>query len=182
MNDFLEKRFTSLCLIMRRFALVVAVFVAGTGAAHAGRSSNMAATCTVGDPAIQGNLYTIASGSVRHQAGKTGTITLYCPISPTITIGGGPFGGWFMTFVDPDGPGQNYSIESQIIRSDQSGHVTAVSDVLSSNSSTTNYIERALWHTYDFNNYYYYVRINLYRADTNALPIFYGVGVDSIPY
>jgi hypothetical protein len=53
----------------------------------------------------QGNLYTIASGSVRHKAGKIGTITLYCPISPTITLGGGPFGGWFMTFVDPDGPG-----------------------------------------------------------------------------
>src|SRR5262252_6689009 len=66
--------------------LVVAVFIAGTGVAHAGRSSNMAATCIVGDPAIQGNLYTIASGSVRHQAGKTGTNTLYCPISTTIII------------------------------------------------------------------------------------------------
>jgi hypothetical protein len=86
----------------------------------------MAATCTVGDPAIQGNLYTIASGSVRHQAGKTGLITLYCPIAPTITINGGSFGGWFMTFVDPDGGGNNYYIQSQIIRSDQSGQVSAV--------------------------------------------------------
>ena len=162
-------------------ALVAALF-GGSGVAHAGRSSSMAATCTVGDPAIQGDLYTIASGSVRHKAGKVGTITLYCPISPTILIGGGSFAGWFMTFVDPDGPGRNYSIESQIIRSDFSGHVTAVSGVLSSNSSTTNYIEQALWHTYDFVNYYYYVRINLYRADTSALPIFYGVGADSIHY
>jgi hypothetical protein len=160
----------------------VAAFTGSSGIAHAGRSSNMAATCTVGDPAIQGNLYTIASGSVRHQAGKTGTITLYCPISQTITAGGGPFGGWFMTFVDPDGPGRTYSIETQIIRSDQSGHVAAVSPVLSSNSSTTNYIEQALWHTYDFTNYYYYVRINIFRADTANLPIFYGVGVDSMPY
>jgi hypothetical protein len=171
---------------MRRFAVcavaAVAVFLSGAGIAHAGRSSSMAATCTVGDPAIQGNLYTIASGSIRHQAGKTGTITLYCPISPTITIGGGPFGGWFMTFVDPDGASRNSYIESQILRSDQSGHVTAVSGVLSSNASTTNYIEQALWHTYDFVNYYYYVRINVFRADTSTLPIFYGVGVDSIPY
>ena len=160
----------------------LAVFAGASGIAHAGRSSSMAATCTVGDPAIQGDLYTIASGSVRHKAGRVGTITLYCPILPTITTGGGPFGGWFMTFVDPDGPGNNYYIESQIIRSDQTGHVAAVSPVLRSNSSASNYREQALWHTYDFGNYYYYVRINLFRADTSALPIFYGVAVDSIPY
>ena len=141
----------------------VAAFVGVSGAAHAGLSSNMAATCSVGDPAIQNNLYTIASGSVRHQTGKTGVITLYCPIAPTINIGGGSHGGWFMTFVDPDGAANNYYIESQIIRSDQSGHVNAVSGVLSSNSpSPTNYIERALNHTYDFANFYYYVRVNLF--------------------
>jgi hypothetical protein len=170
---------------MRKFGvgsfLFVAALLVGSGVAHAGRSSSMAATCTVGDPAIQGNLYTIASGTVRHQAGKTGTITLYCPISPTITIGGGSHGGWFMTFVDPDGANTNYSIESQIIRSDMSGHVASISGVLSSNSSTTNYVEQALTHTYDFVNYYYYVRINLFRANTNSLPIFVGVGVDSLP-
>jgi hypothetical protein len=159
----------------------VTAFLGGSGTAYAGRSSSMAATCTAGDPAIQGNLYTIASGSVRHQAGKIGVITLYCPISPTITVGGGSFGGWFMTFADPDGPGGKYYIESQIIRCDQSGHVTPVSGVLRSDSSTSNYVERALNHTYDFANYYYYVRVNLYRADANALPIFYGVGVDSVP-
>jgi hypothetical protein len=108
-------------------------------------------------------------------------ITLYCPILSTITVGGGPFGGWFMTFVDPDGPLDNYYIESQIIRSTYAGHVTAVSPVLRS-GSPTNYREQALWHTYDFANYYYYVRINIFRADTNNIPIFYGVGVDSIPY
>jgi hypothetical protein len=177
MSRVLSARSLGVCAIA--FA---AAFFGSSGIAHAGRSSSMAATCTVGDPAIQGNLYTIASGSVRHQAGKVGTITLYCPISPTITVGGGPFGGWFMTFVDPDGPGRNYYIESQIIRSDQLGHVSAVSGVLSSNSMTSNYIESPLWHTYDFDNYYYYVRINVFRADTNKLPIFYGVAVDSIPY
>ena len=59
--------------------------------------------------------------------------------------------------------------------------MAAVSGVLRS-SGSTGYIEQALWHTYDFNNYYYYVRINIFRADTNNLPVFYGVGVDSIPY
>jgi hypothetical protein len=33
----------------------------------------------------------------------------------------------------------------------------------------------------DFANYYYYVRVNLFRANTAALPIFYGVGVESLP-
>jgi hypothetical protein len=161
-------------------ALVVA-FIGVCQVAHAGQSSSMAATCSVGDPAIQNNLYTIASGSVRHQTGKTGVITLYCPIPSTIAIGGGAHGGWFMTFTDPDGAGNNYYIESQIIRSDQSGHVSAVSGVLSSNQSNTNYVERALNHTYDFSNYYYYVRVNLFRANITGLPIFYGVGVQSVP-
>ena len=86
-----------------------------------------------------------------------------------------------MTFVDPDGPLRNYSIESQIIRSDFSGHVTPVSSLLSSNGSTTNYIERVLIHTYDFANFYYYIRINVFRADTSHTPIFYGVAADSLP-
>jgi hypothetical protein len=173
---------------MRNFGVcslvLVAMFICGAGAAHAGRSSSMAATCSVGDPAIQGNLYTIASGSVRHQTVKTGLITLYCPISPTITTGGGPHGGWFMTFIDPDGAGTDYYIQSQIIRSNHSGSVTAVSGLLSSNSigsTGSHYIEQALTHTYDFANYYYYVRVNLYRTNTTAFPIFYGVGVDSLP-
>lgn len=167
----------------RLFALALtATLIGGIDAGLAGVSSNMAATCTAGDPAIQNNLYTIASGSVRHNAGKVGVITLYCPILPSITQDGGSYGGWYTTFVDPDGPGTRYYIESQIIRSDQSGHVAAVSGVLSSNSSNTNYIESGLTHNYDFKNYYYYVRINLGRADTKALPIFYGVGVISEPY
>ena len=45
-------------------------------------------------------------------------------------------------FVDPDGAGNNYYIESQIIRSDQSGHVSAVSGVLSSNSAIDNQLCR----------------------------------------
>jgi hypothetical protein len=162
------------------FAFVTS-FVGIFGTAHAGISSNMAATCSVGDSAIQKNLYTIASGSVRHQADNTGVITLYCPISPTITMNGGPHGKWSMTFVDPDGPGINYYVESQILRSDRSGHVTPVSGVMSSNSSSSNYIDQALNHTYDFSNFYYLVRINIFRADTAALPVFYGVAVESLP-
>jgi hypothetical protein len=160
---------------------VLAVLMSGSAVVHAGQSSNMAATCSVGDPAIQGNLYTIASGSIRHQPSKSGMITLYCPIASTITIGGGPFGGWAMTFVDPAGSVANHYIRSQIIRCDQSGNVSAVSPVLYG-TSATNYVEQALWHTYDFANYYYYVRVDIFRADTTTLPIFYGVMVQSIPY
>ena len=164
-----------------RFLLFTVALLGVSQGAQAGLSSNMAATCTVGDPAIQNNLYTIASGSVRHQTGKTGVITLYCPISPTITLGGGSHGGWFMTFTDPDGAGNSYYIESQIIRCDRSGHVTPVSGVLRSDSSSSNYREQALNHNYDFANFYYYARVNLFRANTEALPVFYGIGVQSLP-
>ena len=158
----------------------LAVLLGGSGTAHAGRSSSMAATCTAGDPAIQNNLYTIESGSVRHQTGKTGTITMYCPIFPTVAELGGSFNGWFMTFADPDGDGRNYYIESQILRCDQTGHVTPVSDVLTSGGST-GYVQRELQHIYNFRDYYYFVKVNIFRADTNGLPIFYGVGVNSVP-
>jgi hypothetical protein len=83
----------------------------------------------------------------------------------------------YMTSIDPDGPGTNYYVQSQIIRSDALGHVTAVSPPLRSNASANNYSQLDITHTYDFYRYYYYVRVDLYRADVNALPIFVGVGV-----
>ena len=123
------------------FSLATAMAVAFIGTSppvHAFETSSMAATCTVGDPAIQNNLYTIMSGSVQHQEGKIGLITLYCPIPPSLALPpvGATHGYWFMTFFDPDGPSNNYYIQSQIIRSDKSGHVSAVAQPLRSNSST----------------------------------------------
>jgi hypothetical protein len=109
-------------------------FASLLGAAQADAVSSMAATCTPCDPAIQNNLYTIQAGSVRHQDGKIGVITLYCPLSVALNIPHvGSYGWMGLVFIDPDGPGNEYYIEAQIIRSDFQGGVAAVSGVLSSN-------------------------------------------------
>jgi hypothetical protein len=150
--------------------------------AHAGRSSMIAASCTPGDPAIQANKYFVTAGSVKHRQGATGVITLYCPIQPTIVERGGSHGGIFMTYTDANGPGKTANVTAQLLRVDQSGNFSPVSTVLNSNSgtSTGHYLEVAVNHTYDFANYYYYIRVDINRTDDTTV-ILYGVGADSLP-
>jgi hypothetical protein len=156
--------------------------------AHAGRSSMIAASCVPGDPAIQANRYFVTAGSVKHKEGATGLITLYCPIQPTIVQGGGSFGGIFMTYTDANGPGPSANVTAQLLRVDQSGNFspvlseqTGVPALLDSNkgTATDHYMEAAVNHTYDFNNYYYYIRVDINRTDDTAV-ILYGVGADSL--
>lgn len=157
--------------------------------ANAGRSSMIAASCVPGDPAIQANRYFVTAGSVKHKEGATGLITLYCPIQPTIVQGGGSHGGIFMTYADANGPGTTANVTAQLIRVDQSGNFfpvlsdqTGAPALLDSNNGTTtgHYLEKAVSHTYDFANFYYYIKVDINRTD-NTTVILYGVGADSLP-
>jgi hypothetical protein len=99
-----------------------------------------------------------------------------------LNINGGPYESMELTFIDPDGPGNKYYIEAQIIRSDFNGNVAAVSGVLSSNSAANSSVRQVYCtvnHRYDFGHFYYFVKINIFRADTNSLPIFYGMFVNT---
>jgi hypothetical protein len=153
--------------------------------ADAGRYSTIAAACVPGDPAIQANRYFVTAASVKHRQGQTGLITVYCPIPPTITEGGGSFGGMFMTYT---ATGETANVTAQLLRVDQLGNFSPVVDsvtgtraILNSGVGDHHYTERAVNHTYDFDDYYYYLRVDINRSDDSSLAILYGVGVDSLP-
>jgi hypothetical protein len=176
---------------MRAAIIVFTSFALSFAApAHAGRSTMVAATCVPGDPAIQADRYFVTAGSVKHKEKATGLITLYCPVQPTIVQGGGSYGGIFMTYTDANAPGTTGHVTAQLLRVDYSGNFFAVTDdkigipaLLDSNnaSGTSHYLEMGLHHTYNFDDYYYYIRVDIDRADDSTV-IFYGVGAVSIPY
>ena len=162
------------------------------------------ASCAVGDPAIQANRYTIGAGSVKHRAGASGLITLYCAVNPG--IGGleyfnygippehdyatfaGCSNGYTMrqTYTDSDGMAAAVSVKSQLIRMVKgNGDLYPVAGATLDSSAnpagtTTSTSQTADFdYTFDFQNSYYYVRVDIERqVGSSASAIFYGVAVE----
>jgi hypothetical protein len=139
-----------------------------------------ASSCVPGDPAIQGNKYTVTGGSVTHQAGATGLITLYCPVTgtwgrnaPTILR---------MTYMNSSPTIAH--VTAQLIRLTAStGSLSFVSPVLSNaNTATLVGLEvgKSFSHTFDFKNSYYYVRVDITRTNTSAFAKLFGVSLDCV--
>lgn len=151
----------------------------------AGRAIIAAATCVPGDPAIQANRYFVTAGSVKHREGATGLITVYCPVPATIADGGGSFGDMFMTFTTI---GDDASVIAQLVRIDHSGNFSPVVDssgarvLLDSNKAVAggHDLEGVFNQNFDFDNFYYYVRVDINRSNANSTAIFYGVRVLSL--
>jgi hypothetical protein len=173
---------------MRTVTIVIACILAFSLAmpAHAGRASIAAATCVPGDPAIQANRYFVTAGSVKHREGATGLITVYCPVPASIAVDGGSFGDMFMTFTVV---GDTASVIAQLVRIDHSGTFSPVLDprtgnrvLLDSNQvvAGSHHVEGTFNHNFDFGNFYYYVRVDINRSDSNSTAILYGVGVVSV--
>jgi hypothetical protein len=173
---------TVVLVLISTFALSFAVH------AEAVRHSTIAAACVPGDPAIQANRYFVTAGSVKHQQGATGLITLYCPIPPTVAEGGGTYNGLFMTYsVTGLTAVVNAEITAQLLRVDNSGNFSPVlvnfnsGDPVHVNSSVGgSYIEHTFNHTYDFLNFFYYVRVDINRSDDLSTAILYGIGLESL--
>jgi hypothetical protein len=153
--------------------------------AYAGRAIIAAATCVPGDPAIQANRYFVTAGSVKHRDGATGLITVYCPVPATIADGGGSFGDMFMTFTTV---GDDASVIAQLLRIDHSGNFSPALDstgarvLLDSHRAVAggHDLEGAFNQNFDFDNFYYYVRVDINRSNANSTAIFYGVRVLSL--
>ena len=192
---------------MRSNALTAAlgVLLVGSAATRADARwwSASGASCAVGDPAIQGNRYTIGAGSVKHRAGASGLITLYCAVNPGIAgldflnVGGSPpDSDWAafpacwdhlalrQTYTDSDGTSTGVSVKSQLIRMVKgNGDIYPVPGAaLDSNTSATTVstsLATPFDHAFDFQNFYYYVRVDIDRpAGSAASGIFYGVAVE----
>jgi hypothetical protein len=145
--------------------------------------STNAASCSVGDPAIQNNLYTISAGTVKFEPSHTGTITLYCNVPPN-NGGVNPDHIW-ITYKDPDGTTSANHIAASFIKLAKSnGALTSITnasvDSNSSSSTVANHISNstAFSETLDYENYYYYVRVDLIRTSTSQDEILYGVSLE----
>jgi hypothetical protein len=175
-----EKIMRTICIGLACILIVLLVIPA-----YAGRAIIAAATCVPGDPAIQANRYFVTAGSVKHREGATGLITVYCPVPATIADGGGSFGDMFMTFTTV---GDDASVIAQLLRIDHSGNFSRVSSdggtrvLLDFNRAVagSHDLEGAFDHNFDFDNFYYYVRIDINRSNSNSTAIFYGVRVLSL--
>jgi hypothetical protein len=149
--------------------------------------STIAAACVPGDPAIQANRYFVTAGSVKHQQGATGLITLYCPfpVPPPINEGGGGTnGGLFMTY---SVTGETAQVSAALLRVDQSGNFSPVLGLNgkpirlnSSDFGGTGTEEQPFSFTYEYFNFYYYVRVDINRSDESSTAIFYGVGFETL--
>ena len=188
---------------MRSKMLAAAVFVSVLGPAAAraqqGYWGVSGAACTPGDPAIQADRYTIGAGSVKHKAGASGLITLYCAVNPGIqglTIVNHPAYGFInypcaynafllrQTYMDSDGPGTEVYVRSTLQRMSKANgaiwpvpyavvHSNSYPDTVSTNQTP--------WfdHAFDFTNYNYYVRVDLDRVvGSTESAIFYGVAIE----
>lgn len=167
--------------ICARLVLAILIAMAIGSTAKASNWSMNGASCVPGDPAIQGNRYTIVAGSLSHRAGATGLITLYCPISgtwgdrnvPTIL---------HMTYADFDTTIAH--ITAQVIRLRASdGSLSVISPVLSNSSTSTHVGVRvgvSFSHNFDFANSYYYVRVDITRTSAAAFAVLYGVSLDCL--
>lgn len=187
-------------------ALCVVIF--GSAATHAealgkGWWSANGAACAPGDPAIQANRYTIGAGSVKHQAGAGGLITLYCSVNPglggmgsqvvhlteasfVLFYPGCANGAYSLrqTYTDPDGTATAAYVRSQLYRMSKANG--AISPVAYATVNSNGFTEMAStnhssWfdHVFDLDNYSYYVRVDLDRlAGSTESAIIYSVAIE----
>ena len=132
-------------------------------------------------PAIKNDLYRVLWGRVIFNEGKTGIVTLFCPI----TEGTGKFRSLILTYKDGDGPLGSSEVSAVLRRVNRTGGppVSFQYGLVSSNgvgypvsnesqgnwktkqSARTGETLRNQSHQLDFKNYYYYVQITMKRTD-----------------
>ncbi len=184
--------------------MVLAMFVVGSAEAVPDEHywSSVAAGCVPGDPAIQFDRYFITAGTVKHRAGGSGLVTLYCPVNPgsvwhyAFPHPDHPADTFYapycsnskyffkMTYSESDGMGTGASVDTQLIRiSKANGGLSTITGALNKSNWTpdiyTTTMKQWITHAFDFKNNYYYVRVDLNRAaGSTALAILYGVALE----
>lgn len=145
-----------------------------------------AAGCVPGDPAIQNNLYFITGGSVKFQSTATGTITLYCPVA--VNTGGISSNTLRLTYFDGDsGIGGNHVTATLTRLAYSDGTLSTISGatVDSGNGTCSTGIQTncaaTFTHTFDFDNYAYYVRVDITRSSTSVVETFYATKLETPP-
>lgn len=157
------------------FAILL-VALAGGEARASDQFNSVAAGCVPGDPAMHFNRYLITAGTVKHQSGKTGLITLYCNIPMAIT----PPKTLELIYSDSD-PGADTFVSASYIKMNKSNGTITTIATTSSNSGAqdgaVHFVETRFSDAYDLAQHLYYVRVDLDRKLVSNVAVFYGVTV-----
>lgn len=164
-------------MFFRLLALIISLCC--VTAAHADIVwSSPASACTPDDQTIKFNRHAVGSASVTHAAGNIDRITLTCPIpgfsSPDTDW------GLLLTYRDSTGTGTSAVVKAQLFRLEYGSSSPELLVTVSSNSSAVtavNSVDRSFTHTFDFQIFTYWVRIELDRTAATEIAAAHSVAL-----
>jgi hypothetical protein len=124
--------------------------------------------CSAADTAV--GLFTVGAGSTKFTGTQTGTFQLYCAVTSL------PFepDTLSMTFADTSGSTTNSYVQVSLYRmSTSTGSITQIATLTSNDGGSSN--GTPFVHTFDFESYFYYIRVDIHRTSSSYVPILYGV-------
>ena len=134
-----------------------------------------APSCVPLDTTVQSNLMQISGSAVSLTSGETGTVTMYCAVTPNTGGDTTPNRGW-LTYKQTGTDGYVKARFYKVSRT--TGTITQLFQIDGGTSSTTTETYQIpVGFTLDFNNYYYYYRVDLNRTNTSSVKTFYGVSM-----
>jgi hypothetical protein len=164
-------------MITRLFIILAAVICFATSA-QAHFVNVPASACMPDSMAIRFNRYVTMNAAVRHAPGNVDKITLICPITNFFNSNT----NWtlMLTYLDSTGALAAAYVRAYLFAM---AFGTATPDIItnvnsnSSSDTTVNAVSRNFTHTFDFDNYTYWVRIELDRTEATQVVIAYSVAL-----
>lgn len=176
----------------RTVALLVGVGVlVATAVSNVDAFSCFGTSVMTGNPwqkSVQDDAYFQTGGRAKHKDPATGLIQVFCPVFNTTgydhfsSDSENTWNDFFLTYKDPDGPGERYRVTAALRYVDTSGRVATIATLdsnkeLTGKGSTTTMQTLIEGHDFDFLYRHYYVQIGIYRADTEAAPSVAGFNI-----
>lgn len=166
--------------------LMITVAALASSDAHAAPTENFWSStgggCVPIDTAIQGNRYSIGAGGLKFYSTYTGQFTAVCPIKRNTGTSHQPNSMW-LSYQDNNSLSTT-KVEVKLEKmSLANGAITQIGSILSSQSGSTG--DGRVWeyftHTFDWENYAYFIYVDIYRATTSDSAILYAVTLDYTP-
>ncbi len=156
---------------MCAFMTAIFAFLLSSTVVSAQTWSSAGSVCQPGSDSV--GLYAYNVGIFEFASGSIGTIKTRCTITNPLDSG---VPGWktlTVGYADPDGLGTDYQVDVELARTSKTTGVTTIIKTFDSSSfSNTGPTSHnvSFTHTFDFNNYAYFVSLNVTRGDTAQNP------------
>ncbi|HKE15118.1 MAG TPA: hypothetical protein VKB80_09655 [Kofleriaceae bacterium] len=167
-----------------RTCLAVAVFLTATIAGARGTLADInnywsspGAGCVPVDDAIQGDLYLVAAGSVKHDSDSTGIVIVSCPISRNADVTNPT--DLYLSFADSSTTANNYVKATLWKKNRSTATVTSLASITSDSFDPVGDTQASVFfsHTFDFNLNYYYIYGEFNRTTTSTTETLQGVAL-----